>query len=252
MMSLFRYATIDKNPQRSFQCVPLPILCSLLLFLILQIYIETFSYSIEKNIPPLPQPPTKMIAKLSALGDEKIYYALGLLWLQQYDRNNGQSLSYHTLNYHTLAQWLSLFTQLSPESEYPFVLAVRNYGAVFNTDKQNIMFDWVESQFPKAPLARWRWLAESIVQIKHHHKDHQRALKKANLLYEHTHSLDIPYWAKDLKIILMADLNEREALKIFIAGLIESGVIKDENERAFLIQRFEALDQASQKPSSQP
>ena len=118
--------------------------------------------------------------------------------------------------------------------------------------KRKIMFDWVEEKFPASPLTRWRWLAESIVITKHALNNAEDAKRMADLLYIHAQNLDIPFWAKDLKIILMEDLNQTESLKIFIAGLIESGVITDERERGYLIRKFEALDEKNKNEQNKP
>ena len=53
----------------------------------------------------------------------------------------------------------------------------------------------------------------------------------------------MPYWAKDMKIIVLEDMGEVEAAKILVGGLIESGQVTDPYEMRFLEQKIRVLEQ---------
>jgi len=49
-------------------------------------------------------------------------------------------------------------------------------------------------------------------------------------------------WAKQMQIFILEDLNELEAAKIMLGGLLESGRIRDPAEAQFLRQRLQELE----------
>jgi hypothetical protein len=64
--------------------------------------------------------------------------------------------------------------------------------------------------------------------------------------------MDVPYWARDLQILLLEDMGEYEAARILIGGLLASGEIEDPGEVRFLEQRLEALSQQGERGDNAP
>jgi len=57
-----------------------------------------------------------------------------------------------------------------------------------------------------------------------------------------TTSTEVPLWAKQMEIFILEDMNELDAARALIGGLLERGEIHDPNELRFLQQRLEELD----------
>jgi hypothetical protein len=163
--------------------------------------------------------------------------------LQAFDNQPGVSISFHQLNYPRLTKWLDTILELDPEGHYPMLVAARVYGSVRNPEKQRVMMEYVFNKFNQNPNKYWRWLAHVIITAKHELKDFDLALKYANALAEKATGENVPYWAKDMKIIVLEDMGQLEAAKILVGALISSNEITDIYELNFLTQKIEALEQ---------
>ncbi len=161
-------------------------------------------------------------------------------------------MPYRDLDYARLRAWLERWLALAPTSEYPLSLAVRLYGQVSDPQRQRIMLDFVHEAFLEDPGTRWRWLAEGTLLAKHRLEDLDLALRYARDLAEHTGGMDVPYWARDLQILLLEDMGEYEAARILIGGLLASGEIEDPREVRFLERRLEALSQEKGRGDNAP
>ena len=169
------------------------------------------------------------------------------LWLQAFDNQPGASISFHQLNYPRLTEWLDTILELDPEGHYPMLVAARVYGSIKNPEKQRIMLDYVFYKFNENPNKYWRWLAHVVITAKHELKDLDLALKYANALSEKATGENVPYWAKDMKIIVLEDMGEVEAAKGLVKALIESNEITDPYELNFLIQKIAVLEEKMSK-----
>ncbi len=228
--------------QRSITSVPNLIVMGLLIGLCLQVIL---SY-----IVPMPKVKAKQLPlvydsslKMLSFGDEIVLSKILLLWLQSFDVQPGISLSYHDLDYEQLTQWLSFILSLDPMAEYPLLLGSRVYMQVADSVRQRILLNWIKEKFLQHPNKRWRWLAEASVHAKHKLKNLPLALEYAQLLRQHANSFSVPYWAKDLEIILLEDMNEFEAARLLVGALLESGEIKDVYEINFLQDKLMELEQ---------
>ncbi|MGD2160881.1 MAG: hypothetical protein PVG94_06865, partial [Gammaproteobacteria bacterium] len=77
--------------------------------------------------------------------------------------------------------------------------------------------------------------------------DMQLALKYADALAEKAKGLNVPYWARDMKIIVLEDMGEVEAARILVGGLIASGEITDPYELNFLQNKIRVLEEKMTK-----
>ena len=62
-------------------------------------------------------------------------------------------------------------------------------------------------------------------------------------LAEKAAGANVPYWARDMKIIVLEDMGELEAAKILVGGLIASGEITDPYELNFLQNKIRTLEE---------
>lgn len=195
----------------------------------------------------LPAPFSTRTYVLSSLGEPIAASKFLNLWLQAFDNQPGASISFHQLNYPRITEWLDTSLELDDRGHYPMLVAARVYGSVKNPDKQRVMMDYVFYKFNENPQKYWRWLAHVVITAKHELKDFDLALKYANALADEAIGSDVPYWAKDMKIIVLEDMGQVEAAKILVGALIDSKEITDPYELKFLVQKIAVLEEKSLK-----
>ncbi len=235
------------HKDRPVRDVPTSVKYFLLLALMLQLLWHSLQEPVvaiaEDLAPPLPARTYVM----SSLGEPIAVSKFLNLWLQAFDNQPGASISFHQLNYPRLTKWLDTILELDPEGHYPMLVAARVYGSIQDPEKQRIMTEYVFYKFNENPNKYWRWLAHVVITAKHELKDNDLALKYANALVEKATGKNVPYWAKDMKIIVLEDMGEVEAAKILVGALIDSGEITDTYELNFLTQKIAILEEKSLK-----
>ncbi len=75
-------------------------------------------------------------------------------------------------------------------------------------------------EFLRDPDRRWPWLAHAALLAKHRLKDLPLARRYAQALERHTRARDLPLWARQMEIFILEDMNELEAARIMLGGLL--------------------------------
>lgn len=224
---------------------------SVKLFLVLALMLQLFWHSQQEPVvakaEDLAAPLSARTYVMSSLGEPIAVAKFLNLWLQAFDNQPGASISFHQLNYPRLTKWLDTILELDPEGHYPMLVAARVYGSIKDSQKQRIMTDYIFYKFNEDPNKYWRWLAHAIITAKHEIKDNDLALKYAHALAEKATGKNVPYWAKDMKIIVLEDMGELEAAKILVGALIDSKQITDPYELNFLSQKIAILEEKTLK-----
>ena len=166
-----------------------------------------------------------------------------MLYLQAFDYHGTNSLPYRKLDYLRLTGWLGSILALDPRSEYPLFIAARIYAEIPDPRRQRIMLEFIYAQFLLDPNRRWPWAAHAALVAKHQLKDLVLARKYAQGIDRLTTASDVPLWAKQMEIFILEDMNELEAARIMLGGLLESGRIADPGERRFLADRLKGLEE---------
>jgi hypothetical protein len=239
MVHYFHYLHKD----RPVSDVPKSVKWLLVISFVLQLIWHGFQQPVVANAKDLAPPLSTRSYVMSSLGEPIAAAKFLNLWLQAYDNQPGASLSFHQLDYPRLTQWLDTILELDPDGHYPMLVASRVYGSVKNPEKQRIMTDYVFSKFIEEPNKYWRWLAHAVITAKHELKDLDLALKYADALAEKATGENVPYWAKDMKIIVLEDMGQLEAAKILVGALIDSGEIADPYELNFLTHKIATLEE---------
>ena len=86
------------------------------------------------------------------------------------------------------------------------------------------------------------WLAHAALLAKHRLRDLPLALRYAAEVDRLAAAPTVPGWARQMKIFILEDMNELEAAKVLLGGLLASGKISDENEVRFLELRLRELE----------
>lgn len=189
----------------------------------------------------LPPPPALSSLQLASLNEAPAAARLSMLYLQSFDDQPGVRLAWRQLDYGRVLAWLQRALELDPRSQYPLLAASEVYGAVNDPVRVRLMLDWVYARFAEDPNRRWPWLAHAAVVAKHRLHDLPLARRYAQALRLQATAPDVPPWARELEAFILEDMNEAEAARVLIGGLLQGGQITDPHELAFLQQRLEAL-----------
>ena len=182
----------------------------------------------------LPPAPSARTLRLAAFGETQAAARLGMLYLQAFDLD--------ALDYARLAAWLRALIELDPRGQYPLFAAARIYAEHPDPARARVMLELIHEQFLFDPNRRWPWLAHAALLAKHRLKDLPLARRYAAAIDRHTTAADVPLWARQMEIFILEDMNELEAARIMLGGLLASGRITDPAELGFLKQRLQELE----------
>jgi hypothetical protein len=188
-------------------------------------------------------PPGAGALRLAAAGEPVALGKLLMLYLQAFDYQAGTRVPYRDLNYEHLEGWLGRILELDPTGQYPLMSASRLYAEVPDPAKQRRMLDFVYREYLKDPNRRWPWLAHATVLAKHQLKDLPLARKYAVALQQHTTAPNAPVWVRQMEPFILEDMNELEAARVLIGGLIASGQVKDQRDLQLLERRLQLLEE---------
>jgi hypothetical protein len=229
--------------ERPVAQVPRWVLALLGAALALQVWVGLSQPRPRATAEDLGVPPSVEMLRLASLGEPVALGKLLMLYLQAFDYQAGSRIPYRNLDYDRLEGWLGRVLALDPLGQYPLMSASRLYAEVPDPAKQRKMLDWVYRAYLEDPNRRWPWLAHATVIAKHELKDLALARQYATALQKHTTTLDAPLWVRQMEPFILEDMNELEAAKILIGGLIASGQVKDERDLRLLEQRLKLLEE---------
>jgi len=206
----------------------------------------------HKPPPPqaqdLPPPPSLATLQLASLGEPQALSKLTMLYVQGFDEQAGLSIAWRKMDYGRIRQWLERALELDPRSQYPLLAASEVYGAVNDPPRVRLMLDFVYARFAEDPNRRWPWLAHAALVAKHRLHDLPLARQYARALRLQATAPEVPPWARELEAFILEDMNETEAARVLIGGLLHSGQITDPHELAFLARRLDALGTQQRQP----
>lgn len=228
--------------ERPLSAVPSKVLGLLILSLVAQIVWKSMTRPGIPAAEDLPAAPRSQVLKVLALGEPATLARLAMLYLQAFDFHGTNALPYRKLDYHRLIEWLRAIQELDPHSAYPLFSAARVYAEVSDPQRQRSMLEFIYEQFLLDPNRRWPWLAQASLVAKHRLKDLPLALKYARAIDRYTTATDVPLWAKQMSVFILEDMNEFEAARIMLGGLLANGQIKDPGELRFLEGRLKSLE----------
>jgi hypothetical protein len=192
---------------------------------------QPLPHSAARGLPPAP--PVEVL-RLSALGEDAAAARLLMLYVQGFD--------IRALDYGRLTGWLGAGLALDPLSAYPLFLAARVFAETPDAAASRLALEFIYRQFARDPNRRWPWLAHAALLAKHRLKDLPLARRYASAVQRQTTSADVPLWARQMEVFILEDMNELEAARILLGGMLEHGGIQDPNERRFLEQRLQELE----------
>jgi hypothetical protein len=191
----------------------------------------------------LPPAPRAAVLRLASFGEPEALARVAMLYVQAFDLGGGNALPYQRLDYTRLIGWLESIVALDPRSQYALFCAARVYSETPDPARMRQMLDFVYREFLADPNRRWPWLAHAALLAKHELKDLPLARRYAAAIDRHTTAPDVPLWAKQMELFILEDMNELEAARIMLGGLLESGKIRDPAEARLLERQLKALEE---------
>jgi hypothetical protein len=232
--------------ERPIAQVPRWVLALLCATLALQLWVGVSRPQPRAAAGDLQLPPSVEMLRLASLGEPVALGKLLMLYLQAFDYQAGTRVPYRDLDYDRLEAWLGRVLALDPLGQYPLMSASRLYAEVPVPAKQRKMLDFVYRAYLEDPDRRWPWLAHATIIAKHELKDLPLARQYAVALQKHTTTPDAPVWVRQMEPFILEDMNELEAAKILIGGMIASGQVKDARDLALLERRLKLLEERLQ------
>ena len=230
--------------ERPFASLPVVLRGLFVTFLVLQVvFIASTSDQSGVAFEQLDAPAHDSVYRVASLGSERLLAYLLTLELQLHDAQAGVHIPYTRLNFEHLREWLLTLYRLNPLSDYPAFLATRVYGQNPDPDRVRIMIGVVEDLFERNPRQHWRRMTEACLLAKHQLKDLPLALSLARKLSEMPGEIKTPFWARDMELILLDEMDEKESARMLISSMLQSGDITDNDERRFLEQRLLKIQQ---------
>lgn len=236
-----------QRDERRLSAVPVWLWTVLALCLAAQAAVHFTGHVAATAAAELPSPPRPEALRLASFGEREAGARVAMLYLQSVDFSGGKALPYQELDYRRLTGWLKAILDLDPRSEYPLFSAARVYAEVPDAERARMALEFVFSAFLDDPNQRWPWLAHAALLAKHRLKDLPLARRYAAAIEERTTDPKVPLWAKQMEIFILEDMNELEAAKIMLGGLLASGKVADPAEQRFLAARLKELEARAAK-----
>ncbi|EEF24788.1 conserved hypothetical protein [Ricinus communis] len=225
------------------RAAPRPVLLAVVATLALQILWQASRPTVRPHAQDLPPAPSPATLQLAALGDPVALSKATMLYVQGFDEQAGVSIAWRNLDYTKVVHWLQRVLDLDPRSQYPLLAASEVYGSVSDPARARLMQDFVYARFSEDPNRRWPWLAHAALVARHRLHDLPLARRYAAAIRMQATGAGVPAWARELEIFIAEDMNEPDAARALIGGLLQSGQITDPNELRFLAERLDQLNQ---------
>ncbi len=228
-----------RRAERSIWQLPRPLIWGFLGLLASQILFHQYRQaSAASDYQPLTQPLNAAVYRGIAMGSAHLMSYLLVIRLQLHDNQAGRHYSYAGIDYPLLIDWLEQISELNPASEYPMLLASRVYSQTRDHGRLRLMLEFIQRRFDDNPQLHWRRLAEATVIARHRLEDLEFALRMAEKLAQQPADVVMPGWARDMRFLLLADMNELESAIAIIQLLLQSVAITDADEQRFLQEKL--------------
>jgi len=236
--------------ERPLASVPRRIWVLLALALLLQLSWAALRRAEAPAAHDLPPAPSTPALRLASLGEPAALARLAMVWLLAFDARGDNALRYPHLDYARLIAWLRSILALDPRNELPLFSAARIYAENSDPARMRAVLDFIYEEFPRDPNRRWPALAHAALLAKHRLHDLPLARRYAAALQRLVSDESVPLWAKQMEVFILEDMNELEAARVMLGGLLATGRIRDPEERRFLEQRLKALEERTKSLKS--
>jgi len=228
--------------ERPLASVPRWILLLLGATLLMQLSWAALRRAEPPRAQDLPPAPSVRALRLASLGEPAALARLAMVWLLAFDARGDNTVRYQRLDYGRLIAWLGAILALDPMSELPLFAAARIYAENPDPARMRAVLEFIHEEFARDPNRRWPALAHAALLAKHRLHDLPLARRYAAALERQLTDESAPSWARQMEIFILEDMNELEAARIMLGGLLATGRVRDAEERRFLEQRLKELE----------
>lgn len=221
-----------RRDQRALRAVPKALWALLAASLAVQIAWQARQLSHTTAASEPPPAPSVQALRLASFAEPEAAARLLAVYVQSFDLGASDSL----------IAWLRSILALDPRGQYPLFLAARVYGENTDPVRARLALDFVYQQFFIDPDRRWPWLAHAALTAKHRLADLPLARRYASAVQRYAKGPEVPLWAKQMEVFILEDMNELDAARIMLGGMLESGMVHDPAELRFLQQRLRELE----------
>jgi hypothetical protein len=238
--------------ERPLSAVPAWVVVLLALALAAQVALRSAQGASAPSASDLPPAPSASAVRLASLGETAAVARLAMLWLQAFDSRSDNTIRYQQLDYGRLIGWLGAILAADARSGYPLFAAARVYADNADPARMRLMLDFIATEFTRDPNRRWAALAQATLLAKHRLRDLPLARRYAAQIERLTTDPTVPDWAKQMEVFILEDMNELNAAKVMLGGLLATGRIRDPEERRFLEARLQQLEERLKGPRQTP
>lgn len=238
--------------ERPLSAVPRWILWLLAAAAAVQIAWRAPQHAPAPSAADLPPAPSAQALRIAGLGEPAVIARLAMVWLQAFDSRGDNRIPYQHLDYARLIAWLRAILATDPRSGYPLFAAARVYAENSDPAKARRVLDFIFEEFGSDPNRRWPALAHAALLAKHRLQDLPLARRYAAAIAQRTTDESIPLWARQMEIFILEDMNELEAARVMLGGLLATGRIRDPEERRFLEGRLAELERRIARSKPRP
>jgi hypothetical protein len=238
--------------ERPLSAVPGALLIFLALALSAQLAWQHARHPTAAAANDLPPAASVQALRMASLGEPAALARLAMVWLQAFDYHGNNAISYQHLDYARLIGWLRAILATDPRSEYPLFAAARVYAENQDAAKMRQVLEFVYEEFAADPNHRWAALAHAALLAKHRLNDLPLARRYAAAIQRLATDDTIPLWAKQMEVFILEDMNELEAAKVLLGGMLAAGRIRDPYEQRFLQGRLEELERRVREHPNPP
>ncbi|HEX7983326.1 MAG TPA: hypothetical protein VF616_07400 [Duganella sp.] len=235
-----------RAPVKPLSAVPRAVFALLAAALAAQLLWQASAPTPRARARELPPAPSLAALRLAALGEPVALSKAAMLYVQGFDEQAGVSIAWRELDYGKVALWLRRVLELDPRGQYPLLAASEVYGAVSDPARARLMLEFVHERFLEDPDRRWPWLAHAALVARHRLHDLPLARRYARDIRLRATGPRVPAWARELEVFMLEDMNELDAARALIGGLLRDGLITDPHELKFLSERLDRLNQSSE------
>jgi hypothetical protein len=200
----------------------------------------------------LPPAPSAAVLQFAGFGENAALARLAMVWLLAFDSRGDNAIPYQRLDYGRLIAWLRAILAADPRSGYPLFAASRIYADNQDAAKTRRMLDFIYQEFGADPNRRWPALAQAALLAKHRLQDLPLARRYAAALERQTTDPTVPSWARQMEIFILEQMDELEAARVMLGGLLATGQVKDLDELRFLQGRLAEIERRLKNPATPP
>lgn len=196
------------------------LMAALLLTVLLNMLLWTYSNPLQPRWANLPPAPTREKLMLSYLDDPQFAYRVSGVMLQNFGNTSGKGVvPLKDYNFDRLGKWFNVLDLIEPHSNYVPFVAAYYFGATQNPKQLTPVIAYLRKVGQRDEKEKWRWLVQAMFMAKHRQKDINLALEIAQDL-DRAYKPGMPLWTRQMRALISAEMGDKEAAyKIFMALL---------------------------------